>query len=117
MASREESCHRRGPYFHGSNFASWKNKMHMHIFGHNLAFWAAIVVGIQSEFFQDAQGKLERGQTCRRIEGDILFNSFCPDEFNKISCLGNTREIWDTHAEIHEGTASVKESKLDVLHG
>ena len=30
--------HRRGPYFDGTNFASWKNKMKMHVLGHNPPF-------------------------------------------------------------------------------
>ena len=39
----------------------------------------------------------------------------CPKEFNKISRLENAQEIWDTLIDMHEGTDSVKESKLDVL--
>ena len=31
MASTEGNYHRRGPYFDGTNFASWKHKMKMHI--------------------------------------------------------------------------------------
>lgn len=46
---------------------------------------------------------------------DILFNGLCPKEFNKISRLENAKEIWDTLIDMHEGTDSVKESKLDVL--
>src|SRR3954468_16075168 len=49
-------------------------------------------------------------QTC-----GIIFNCLCPEEFNKISRLENAKEIWDTLVDMHEGTESVKESKLDVL--
>ena len=38
MASSEGNYHRRGPYFDGTNFASWKHKMKMHILGHNPVF-------------------------------------------------------------------------------
>ena len=38
-----------------------------------------------------------------------------PKEFNKISRLENAKEIWYTLIDMHEGTDSVKESKLDVL--
>ena len=31
MASSKENYHHRGPYFDGTNFASWKHKMKMHI--------------------------------------------------------------------------------------
>ena len=37
MASSEGNYHRRGPYFDGTNFASWKYKMKMHILGYNPA--------------------------------------------------------------------------------
>ena len=30
MASSEGNYHRRGPYFDGTNFASWNHKMKMH---------------------------------------------------------------------------------------
>ncbi|XBI48125.1 hypothetical protein VPH35_111936 [Triticum aestivum] len=46
---------------------------------------------------------------------DIIFNGLCPEEFNKINRLENAKEIWDTLIDMHEGTESVKESKLDVL--
>ena len=35
--------------------------------------------------------------------------------FNKITLLENAKEIWDTLVDMHEGTDSIKESKLDVL--
>ena len=53
MASSEGNYHRRGPYFDGTNFASWKHKMKMHILGHNPAVWAVVRVGLQGEFFGD----------------------------------------------------------------
>ena len=46
---------------------------------------------------------------------DILFNGLCLEEFNKLSRLENAKEICDTLIDMHDGTDSVKESKLDVL--
>ena len=51
MASSEGNYHRRGPYFDGKIFASWKHKMKMHILGHNAAVWAIVCVVLQGEFF------------------------------------------------------------------
>src|SRR4051812_31757615 len=121
MASSEGNYHRRGPYFDGTNFASWKHKMKMHILGHNPAVWAIVCVGLQGDFFDGKEPNREatadelkmlqyNAQAC-----DILFNGLCPEEFNKISRLENAKEIWDTLIDMHEGTDSVKESKLDVL--
>ena len=38
-----------------------------------------------------------------------------PRRIQQISRLENAKEIWDTLIDMHEGTDSVKESKLDVL--
>ncbi|XP_020152628.1 uncharacterized protein [Aegilops tauschii subsp. strangulata] len=74
------------------------------------------------EFFEDGR-ELDREATAEEMKMlqynaqacDILFNGLCPEEFNKISRLENAKEIWDTLVDMHGGTESVKESKLDVL--
>ena len=50
MSSKGNS-HHRGPYFDGTNFASCKHKMKMHILGHNPAIWAIVCIVLQGEFF------------------------------------------------------------------
>ena len=99
MASSEGNYHRRGPYFDGTNFASWKHKMKMHILGHNPAIWAIVLIGLQGEYFEDGrepdreasaeESKMLQynAQAC-----DILFNRLCPEEFNKSSRLENAKE-------------------------
>ena len=93
----------------------------MNNLGHNPAVWAIVCTGLQGEFFDGRESNREstaeelkmlqyNAQAC-----DILFNVLCPEEFNKISCLKNAKEIWDTLIDMHEGTDSVMESKLDVL--
>ena len=92
--------------------------MKMHILGHNPAIWA---IGLQGEFFDGREPNREatveelkmlqyNAQAC-----DILFNRLCHEEFNKISRLENVKEIQDTLIDMHEGTESIKKSKLDVL--
>ena len=96
-------------------------KMKIHILGRSLAVWAIVCIGLQGEFFDGREPNREatteelkmlqyNAQAC-----NILFNGLCPEEFNKISRLENTKEIWDTFIDMHEGTESDKESKLDVL--
>ena len=94
----------------------------MHILGHNPAVWAIVSIGLQGEYFEDGrepnrevfveESKMLQynAQAC-----DIVFNGLCPEEFNKISRLEDAKEIWDTLVDMHEGTESVKQSKLDVL--
>ena len=59
MASSEGNYHRRGPYFDGTNFASWKYKMKMHILGHNPVVWAIVCVGLQGDFFEGKEPNRE----------------------------------------------------------
>src|SRR5215216_973340 len=122
MASSEGNYHRRGPYFDGTNFASWKHNMKMHILGHNPAVWAIVCISLQGEFFEDGREPNHEASTeeLKMLQYnaqacDILFNGLCPKEFDKISRLENAKEIWHTLVDMHEGTESIKESKLDVL--
>ena len=55
MASSEGSYQRRGPYFDGTNFPSWKHKMKMHILGHNPVVWDVVRVGVQGDFFGEGK--------------------------------------------------------------
>ena len=59
MASSKGNYHRRGPYFDGTNFASWKHKLKMHILGHNPTVWAIICIGLQGEFFDGREPNRE----------------------------------------------------------
>ena len=62
MASSEGNYHRRGPYFDGTNFASWKHKMKMHILGHNPAVWAILLLAcnVNSSMGENRTVKLMR---------------------------------------------------------
>ena len=96
--------------------------MKMHILGHNPAVWAIVCIGLQGEYFEDGR-ETNREVTVEELKMlqynaqacDILFNGLCLKEFNKISRLENAKEIWDTLVDMHEGTESFKESKLDML--
>ena len=59
MASSKRNYHHKGPYFDGTNFASWKHKMKMHILGHNPAVWAIICIGLQGELFDGREPNRE----------------------------------------------------------
>ena len=94
MSSSKGNYHHRGPYFDGTNFASWKHNMTMHILGHNPAVWAIVCIDLQGEFFVGREQNREatakelkmlqyNAQAC-----DILFNWLCLEEFNKIYRLG-----------------------------
>ena len=77
---------------------------------------------LQGDFFQDGK-EPDHEVTSEEMKMlqynaqacDIIYNGLCPEEFNKISRLENAKEILDTLIDMHEGTDSIKDSKLDVL--
>ena len=123
MASSEGNYHHRAPYFDCINFDSWKPKVKVHIVGFNPHVWVVIRVGVQGNFFGEGH-EPDRDATADELKMlqlnaqacDIIFNCLCPEECNKIRRLENAKEFWDTLVDMHEGTDSVTESKLDVLH-
>ena len=81
MASSEGNYHRRGPYFDGTNFGSWKQKMKMHINGHNPTIWVVVRIGLQGEYFEDGRepGREPSAKELKMLQYnaqacDILFN-------------------------------------------
>lgn len=87
-----------------------------------LAYGGVIRVGVQDNYFGEGH-EPDRDATVDELKMlqlnsqacDIIFNCLCPEEFNKINRLENAKEIWDTLIDVHKGTHSVRESKLDVL--
>ena len=55
MASSEGNYHRRGPYFDGTNFASWKHKMKMQNLGHKPVIWVIVRIDLQGDFSEDGK--------------------------------------------------------------
>ena len=85
MTSSEGNYHCRGPYFDGTNFASWKHKMKMHIIGFNPRVWVVIRVGVHGHFFGEGH-EPDREATADELKMlqlnaqacDIIFNCLCP---------------------------------------
>ncbi|XP_014757821.1 uncharacterized protein LOC104584998 [Brachypodium distachyon] len=46
---------------------------------------------------------------------DIIFSTVSDGEFNKISNLTDAKKIWDLLVEVHEGTTTVKDSRVTRL--
>ena len=48
---------------------------------------------------------------------NAIFGALSGDEFNRIVNLESANEIWTTLKNVHEGTSSVRESKIELLKG
>ena len=98
MASSKGNYHRRGPYFDGTNFASWKHNTKMHILGHNPAVW--VCIGLQGDFFEDGK-EPDHEATAEEMKMlqynaqacDILFNALCPNNSTKSAALRMRRKF------------------------
>ena len=107
----EGNYHHRGPHFDGTNFASWKHNIKMHILGYSFSVWAVVHVCFQGQLFEDGK-EPDHEATAKELKMlqynaqacDIVFNNLCPKEFNKISRLENGKEIWDTFVDMNQGT-------------
>jgi hypothetical protein len=47
----------------------------------------------------------------------VLLASLCRDEYNKVSGLDNTKEIWDTLKISHEGNDITMITKMEMVEG
>ena len=92
MASSEGNYHRRGPYFDGTNFSSWKHKVKMHILGHNPAVWAIVCIGLQGEFFDGREPNREA--SAEELKLAISSSTDCaPKNSTKAAVLRMQREF------------------------
>ena len=81
MTSSKGNYHRRGPYFHGTNFATWKHKMKMHMLGFNPHVCAVMRVGVQGNFFEEGH-ELDRDATPHELKMFPLNAQACDIIFN-----------------------------------
>jgi hypothetical protein len=47
----------------------------------------------------------------------VLLASLCRDEYNKVSDLDNTKQIWDTLKISHEGNDATMITKMELVEG
>jgi hypothetical protein len=47
----------------------------------------------------------------------VLLASLCRDEYNKVSGLDNTKQIWDTFKISHEGNYTTMITKMELVEG
>ena len=95
MASSEGNYHRSGPYFDGTNFASCKHKMKMHILGHNPAVWAIVCVGLQGDFFDGREPNREATVEELKMLKLVIFSStnYAPKNSTKSAILRMQRKF------------------------
>ncbi|VFQ73955.1 unnamed protein product [Cuscuta campestris] len=116
----------RPPFFDGTKYAYWKERMRIFIQSNDFDSWmvikhgnttpANIVDGIrvpklESEY--DDQDKKNIMQNAKAI--NYLYCAVNPDDYRKISRCKSANEMWTKLEVTYEGTSQVKDAKVDIL--
>jgi hypothetical protein len=104
------------PQFDGKDYSFWSHKMRSHLFSLHPSIWEIVENGMHLDstdnpvFINEQIHKNAQGTT-------ILLASLCRDEYNKVSGLDNTKQIWDTLKISHEGNDATMITKMELVEG
>jgi hypothetical protein len=104
------------PHFDGEDSAFWSHKMRSHLFSLHPSIWEVVENGMHFDstdnpvFINEQIHKNAQATT-------VLLASLCRDEYNKVSGLDNTKQIWDTLKISHEGNDATMITKMELVEG
>ena len=111
------------PGFDGHNYTFWRFKMENYIKAHGLRVWDVIESG--NNVPRDAEGRektkaqfSEDDYTKVELNYKAILMIQCalsPKEYFRISHLKMAKEMWDALQTAHEGTAGVKDRRVEML--
>ncbi|GKV40372.1 hypothetical protein SLEP1_g48027 [Rubroshorea leprosula] len=117
----------RPPYFDGTNYQYWKNRMQIWLEANSYELWDCIARGPYKVLARDQDNKLVPKDPASYDEADrkklqinaqaknALFCALHPSEYDRISACDFAKEMWDKLQVAHEGTNEVKKSKINML--
>ncbi|GMI64903.1 hypothetical protein HRI_000159600 [Hibiscus trionum] len=118
----------KSPFFNGDNYPFWKNRMRLFIKSNDYLVWDVIEDVSYIPLKQNGEGKMVLKKKMEMIEEErkkiqinekalhMLFCSFGPDIYSKVSSIESAKEVWDTLETTYEGTNDVKETKIGILN-
>jgi hypothetical protein len=104
------------PHFDGEDYSFWSHKICSHLFSLHPSIWEIVENGMQFDttdnpvFINEQIHKNAQATT-------VLLASLCRDEYNKVSGLDNTKQIWDTLKISHEGNDATMITKMELVEG
>jgi hypothetical protein len=99
------------PHFDGEDYSWWSHKMHSHLFSLHPNIWDIVENGIYYDDTIHIHEQIHRNSQATTM----LLASLCRDEYNKVSGLDNTKEIWDTLKIAHEGNDITMITKMELV--
>jgi hypothetical protein len=104
------------PHFDGEDYSFWSHKMRSHLFSLHPSIWEIVENGMH--FDSTDNHVFINEQIHKNIQATIvLLASLCRDEYNKVSGLDNTKQIWDTLKISNEGNDATMITKMELAEG
>ncbi|XP_016191848.1 protein CROWDED NUCLEI 4-like [Arachis ipaensis] len=123
----EGQFNNRPPYFNGSNYSYWKERMRIFVQSIDYNIWKIILNGPDVPTKQNADGEVAAKEDSEWIEEEkkkvelnakainLMHYAINFEEFRKVSRCKMAKEIWDKLRLTHEGTKQVRETRIDML--
>jgi hypothetical protein len=104
------------PHFDGEDYSFWSHKMRSHLFSLHPSIWE--IVENRMHFDKTDNPVFINEQIHKNAQATtVLLASLCRDEYNKVSGLDNTKQIWDTLKISHEGNDATMITKMELVEG
>jgi hypothetical protein len=104
------------PHFDGDDYSFWSHKMRSHLFSLHPSIWEIVENGMH--FDSTDNPVIINEQIHKNAQATtVLLASLCRDEYNKVSGLDNTKQIWDTLKISHEGNDATMITKIELVEG
>ncbi|VFQ82817.1 unnamed protein product [Cuscuta campestris] len=116
----------RPPLFDGTNYSYWKERMRIFIQSNDYKLWLIVKNGCgvpMKKFGEVNVPKTEEEFTdedCKKMELNakainMIYCGVNADDYRKISQCETTKQMWEKLEVTYEGTAQVREAKIDHL--
>ena len=102
-------------FFDGNNCDYWKVRMTSYLKALSRKIWTIVNDGYVTVDEKNLTPRDEENDLLNDQAVNVLFSALDVSEFNRVKNLKVAKEMWKKLMAIHEGTSSVKETKLYVL--
>nr|AAM74274.1 Hypothetical protein similar to putative retroelement [Oryza sativa Japonica Group]AAP53666.1 hypothetical protein LOC_Os10g26300 [Oryza sativa Japonica Group] len=99
-------------YFNGTDYAAWKHKMKIHLKSINLFIWRIVEKCYVLQNPEDPTKEDDENEHKNAQAANAILSALSGSEFNRVDGIESDKVIWDTLRNLHEGTDSVRESKV-----
>nr|CAE02851.4 OSJNBa0014F04.17 [Oryza sativa Japonica Group] len=107
----------KASYFNGTDYVAWKHKMKMHLKSINPSIWRIVEKGYVLQNPEDPTKEDDENEHKNAQAANAILSALSESEFNCVDGIESAKVIWDTLQNLHEGTNSVRESKVEILKG